>query len=245
MLLHLSTWQEVDRYLEASPGIVIPTGSTEQHGPTGLIGTDAMTSEAIAGRVGELCDALVAPPFNVGRAEHHMAFSGTITLRAEVMIEVLLDWATSLSRHGFSRLFFINGHGGNIPVFKKLAARLDEQPLTAKGGGSLRLSFNNWWEGPQTAALAGELYGDAEGSHATPSEVAVTQYLHPGAIKTVPLDPEIAPTGPIRDAADYRRRFPDGRIGSNPALATPQAGGRLLQAAARDLAERYRRFIAA
>ena len=41
MLLHLSTWPEVETYLQKSPGIILPIGSTEQHGPTGLIGTDA------------------------------------------------------------------------------------------------------------------------------------------------------------------------------------------------------------
>jgi creatinine amidohydrolase len=48
MLLHLATWPEVESYLKTSSGIIIPIGSTEQHGPTGLIGTDAICAEAIA-----------------------------------------------------------------------------------------------------------------------------------------------------------------------------------------------------
>ncbi len=48
MLLHLSTWPEVETYLSHSTGMIIPIGSTEQHGPTGLIGTDAICAEAIA-----------------------------------------------------------------------------------------------------------------------------------------------------------------------------------------------------
>jgi Uncharacterized protein, putative amidase len=68
MLLHLSTWPEVETYLESSRGIIIPIGSTEQHGPTGLIGTDAIAAEAISRAVGEAANALVAPTINVGMA---------------------------------------------------------------------------------------------------------------------------------------------------------------------------------
>ncbi len=53
MLLHLSTWTEVEAYLEQSKGIILPIGSTEQHGLTGLIGTDAICAEVIARGVGE------------------------------------------------------------------------------------------------------------------------------------------------------------------------------------------------
>ena len=41
MQLQLCTWPEVEAYLKGASGIIIPIGSTEQHGPTGLIGTDA------------------------------------------------------------------------------------------------------------------------------------------------------------------------------------------------------------
>ena len=48
MLLHLSTWAETEAYLERSKTIVIPIGSNEQHGPTGLLGTDWLCPEIIA-----------------------------------------------------------------------------------------------------------------------------------------------------------------------------------------------------
>ncbi|MCZ0904881.1 creatininase family protein, partial [Microcoleus sp. HI-ES] len=68
MLLHLSTWPEVEAYLESSRGIIIPIGSTEQHGPTGLIGPDAIAANAIARGVGEAANALIGPTINVGMA---------------------------------------------------------------------------------------------------------------------------------------------------------------------------------
>ena len=82
------------------------------------------------------------------------------------------------------------------------------------------------------------------GSHATPSEVAITQFAHPGAIKRAVLDPVIAPRGDFTDAADYRRKFPDGRIGANSALTTPEAGKRLYAAAVAGLAKDYERRMA-
>ena len=51
MRLQLATWPEVDEYLKTSKGIIMPIGSTEQHGPTGLVGTDALTAEAIGQRL--------------------------------------------------------------------------------------------------------------------------------------------------------------------------------------------------
>jgi creatinine amidohydrolase/Fe(II)-dependent formamide hydrolase-like protein len=67
--------------------------------------------------------------------------------------------------------------------------------------------------------------------HATPSEIAVTQAAFPDRIKTAEYSPRIAPSGPIRDAADYRARFPDGRIGSDPGQASPEKGQRIIDAA--------------
>ena len=63
MLLHLITWLEVEAYLQKSQGIILPIGSTEQHGPTGLIGTDAICAEAIARGVGEATQAIVGPTY--------------------------------------------------------------------------------------------------------------------------------------------------------------------------------------
>ena len=68
MLLHLSTWQEVEIYLQRSQAVIIPIGSTEQHGPTGLIGTDFICAEAIARSVGEKAEALVTSTLTLGMA---------------------------------------------------------------------------------------------------------------------------------------------------------------------------------
>ncbi len=67
MQLHLSTWPEVEAYLAKSKAILIPIGSTEQHGPNGLLGTDALCPEIIGKRAGDEVGILVGPTFNVGQ----------------------------------------------------------------------------------------------------------------------------------------------------------------------------------
>lgn len=63
----------------------------------------------------------------------------------------------------------------------------------------------------------------------------MTQWAYPESIKSADYSPKIAPTGPIREAKDFRARFPDGRMGSDPALATPEKGGELVALAAKGL----------
>ena len=121
MLLHHCTWKEVEDRLKSSTGIMVPIGSTEQHGPNGLIGTDAICAEAIAAAAGDKLDVLVAPTIPVGMAQHHMAFTGSMTLRPSTLIQVINDWVTSLSHHGFTHFYFINGHGGNSPTVTAMA----------------------------------------------------------------------------------------------------------------------------
>ncbi|HXZ01506.1 MAG TPA: creatininase family protein [Stellaceae bacterium] len=247
MLLHLQTWPEVETYLNAAKGVIVPIGSTEQHGPNGLIGTDAICAEAIAKGVGEAAGAMVGPTINVGNAQHHLAFAGSITLRPSTLMAVIGDYVASLAHHGFERFFFLNGHGGNISTvgaaFQEIYAA--QSLKSAANAPGLRLKLKNWWETPGVLKLSRELFGKAEGSHATPSEVSVTQWVHPEAVKRVAMEAANSRARDFCDAEDYRRLFPDGRIGSDPTLASPEHGAKFVEAAVRDIAEEYRKFVTA
>ena len=245
MLLHLTTWIEVETYLEQSQGIILPIGSTEQHGPTGLIGTDAICAEAIANGVGEATGAIVAPTINVGMALHHTAFPGTISLRPSTMIQLVLDYVTCLARAGFTKFFFINGHGGNIATLKAAFAETYAHicDLNIPNAQQVQCQVGNWFMCGSVYKLAKELYGNQEGSHATPSEVAVTQYVYPQVIKQAPLSPEVASGHRIYGAADFRQCYPDGRMGSNPALATPEHGQQFYELAVKELSNNYLEFL--
>ncbi|NET41083.1 creatininase family protein [Okeania sp. SIO2B3] len=245
MLLQLSTWSEVETYLSQSQGIILPIGSTEQHGPTGLIGTDAICAEVISKGVGETVGALVGPTINVGMALHHTGFPGTISLRPSTMIQVIRDYIVCLTRSGFTKFFFINGHGGNIATlkaaFSETYAHLAD--LNMANGELVKCKVGNWFMCGSVYKLAKELYGNEEGSHATPSEVALTQYVYPEAIKVAPLSEDVASGYPIYGAANFRYRYPDGRMGSNPALATPEHGKQFYELAVKELSNSYLQFV--
>ncbi len=245
MLLHLSTWLEVEAYLKESQGIILPIGSTEQHGPTGLIGTDAICAEAIARGVGDATHALVGPTINVGMALHHTAFPGSMSLRPSTLILVIRDYITCLTRAGFTRFFFLNGHGGNVATLKAAFAEVYATlaDLNLPNVDRVQCQVSNWYMCGSVYRLAKELYGNQEGSHATPSEVALTQYVYPDAIKRVPLTEPVSQDHKIYGAADFRRRYPDGRMGSNPDLATPEHGRQLYDLAVKELSSTYLEFL--
>ncbi len=249
MHLQLSTWPEVEAYLKRSQGIVIPIGSTEQHGPTGFIGTDALCPELIARGIGERLDVMVAPTVSIGMAQHHLGFPGSVTLRPSTLMALVQDVVNSLARHGFDRFFFLNGHGGNVATVTAAFSEIYAEASLGTAGHNrppLRCKLENWWDCEGIKKISEECFGEAEGSHATASEVALTYYGYPddGArVSATELEPRLAPKGPIYDADDYRRRFPDGRIGSDPSLASAEVGGRLFETAVEELAAKYQDFL--
>ncbi|MEX2643778.1 MAG: creatininase family protein [Acetobacterales bacterium] len=244
MLLSSSTWQEVETYLKASSGIIVPIGSTEQHGPNGVIGTDAMCAEAIAAGVGEATGALVAPVINIGMAQHHMAWPGSITYMPTTLVAVVHDIVFSLARHGFERMFFINGHGGNrdplSTAFSEIYARASVYPGSVTRVRCVRFE---WWEHASVKAISREIFGEHDGTHATCSEISVTQYLSPDNIKTADMESAGPRARKYFDCEDHRSICPDGRSGSWPVLARPEHGQRLYDAAVTALSEEYGAFV--
>ncbi len=164
------------------------------------------------------------------------------------MIEALKDWINSLTRHGFEKIYFLNGHGGNTNTVKAAFSEVYAQRSLAAPGSNepqVQCHLQNWWELAGVFNLCKELFPMGHGSHATPSEVAVTYYAFPDKARNTVLEPKIAPNGHILDAEDYRRRFPDGRIGSDPSTATPELGERIVKAAAEKLMVSYGKFMEA
>lgn len=253
MILHQSTWPEIDDYLRRSTGIVIPTGSTEQHGPHGLVGTDSMTAEGIAHAMARVCGALVGPTITLSQAQFNLAFAGTVSLRPSTLIQVMVDYVESLASQGFRHFYFLNGHGGNVApamcAFQELHAA---RSLGARATGPLSLRLRSWWDLPEVNAVRQELYGAAEGMHATPSEIAITQHLLPASRRTdeLPAPPTLAGDFMKNHASDnhpdaraHRAQFPDGRVGSHSGLARPEHGARLMAVAAEAAAHDYLRFL--
>ena len=254
MRLELMTSAAVAAYLERARGIVIPVGATEQHGQDGLIGTDHLCAETIARTFGAAHGVVIAPSLAYGMSQFHLGFAGTMSLRPSTLAAIAQDLVASLAVTGFTRVYFYNGHGGNLAP---LRCGIQEFYAARSLAGvrepcAVQCRVRSWWEMPVADALRKSLYGAQEGYHVTPSEVAVTMAAYPDAIG--PFDtpaPEAAATDTILhagdnyyDAADYRMRFPDGRVISHSALATGAAGARLIAAAAEDLAADFAAFCA-
>src|SRR3954471_8217903 len=145
MLLHLSTWAEIEGFLARSRTVVIPIGSNEQHGPTGLLGTDWLCPEIIAHAAQGESPMLVAPTFNVGMAQHHLGFPGSISLRPSTMIAAIRDWTVSLAAHGFERLYFLNGHGGNVATIEAAFSEVYAEASFLGRSRGYSLKLKNWW----------------------------------------------------------------------------------------------------
>ncbi len=241
MRLDHCTWLEVEDYLSRNSGIILPVGSTEQHGPMGLIGTDALCAQAVAEAAAGLCGALVAPVLGYAPAPFNTSFPGTISVTEDLFEALAGQIVDGLIDQGFRHVFALNGHGANLA------------PLNRLGEERSELRVRSWWDFADVNALRRELYGHWEGMHATPSEVAITQAVH----RVVPAG--LAEQPPAQLTADYiaahsgdrhgppdqhRAQFPDGRVGSHSALATPEDGRRLLDAAAQGAAADFRAFTA-
>ncbi len=187
---------------------------------------------------------MIAPTFNIGMAQHHLGFAGTISLRPTTFMAAISDWVNSLARHGFDRIYFLNGHGGNIATIEATFSEIYADYSYAAEPCPFILKLRNWWDLPGISRLAARLYPSGHGTHATPSEIAVTFAAYPDHIKSAAMEPQIAPNGPIRDALDYRDRFPDGRIGSDSSLATIEHGQQLIKASVAGLIDDVARFSA-
>jgi creatinine amidohydrolase len=234
MELALKTWTQIDQYLQSSKTLIIPVGSTEQHGPTGLIGTDFITAFEISKMVGAKTKRLVAPSLNYGMANHHLAFAGSASLNPSTYILVIKDLVESWKMQGFKNFLFINGHGGNIAPLTSSFSEIKRGDETSK------FSLINWWHLKVVQDYESKVFGEENGFHATCGEVAVTQFFCPSAFKDIPKTQfkieKPSNHWPL-SSTEMRQFYPDGRMASNPGLATPEHGQKIADLAADHISE--------
>jgi creatinine amidohydrolase len=239
VLLKLALWQDVHEYLERRSDVVLPVGGTEQHGPSGPLGTDLIVAEELANDLGQERNAMVAPAIPFGVSQLHGAFPGTIALKPTTLLAVVTDAIESLAQEGFRRFLLVNGHHGSKAILQAACAQVH-----AAIPDSRCLSVQ-WWELPEVRSLVLEMFGAREGHHATPGELSIVRRFYPRAVIDVPpmerFDP--VPEPALWSPADFRLRYPDGRVGSDPGLSSGAAGDRIFAAASRGLVEVHRRLV--
>ncbi len=239
MLLENLSFKEVETYLKEKNTILIPVGSVEQHSEYGLIGTDFIAAEGVAREVGKKMDLLVAPTINYGVSPHHMNFRGSATLAPTTFIQVIVDVCLSFVHHGFTRIFFINGHGGN-----KNAIETAFQEIKMRGTAG-HFALFAWYEGLKEIDLVQELFDGRDGSHATPSEISLTMLLRPDAFAEKEVEEKQFEDKeyywPLT-AEEMRKVFPDGRMGAASWLASPEKGRLIMGLAVDTLVEKIEKI---
>jgi creatinine amidohydrolase len=224
--------------------VIVPVGSTEQHGPHLPVMVDYRLATEVARRGAVKLAAaghpvLVTPTVWTGFAEHHMELGGTITLDYAAFYGVIRGIVRSLARDGFRRICVLNGHGGNIAP---LVVAVSELTIELK----LPLVYFSYWEIAEAATKSILEYQDKI-LHACEGETSMMMAVEPDLIDRSRLHEA---KGPDQDRPEIEAlvgknvfrwqtlnaRSRRGVIG-NGAAGTPDKGERLLAAMSDRLAE--------
>ena len=166
------TWPEVEARLhEGVDAVLIPIGSTEQHGHHMPLDTDCFIARSLCARVAEAgaaegVELLVAPTLNVTLSWYHMQFPGSLRLSTTTFLQVFREVCDSLVHHGFENLVAVNGHGGNIAALTVAVNHYFE--TTGR-----RVFLVQWWD------LASDILAEIEGPmiHAEEAETSIALAL--------------------------------------------------------------------
>lgn len=166
------TWPEVDARIAAGvDAVLIPIGSTEQHGHHMPLDTDCFIARSLCARAADAAaeegvELLVAPTLNVTLSWYHMQFPGTVRLSTTTFLQVFREVCDSLVHHGFENLVAVNGHGGNIAALTVAVNHYFE--TTGR-----RVFLVQWWD------LASDVLSDVEGPmiHAEEAETSIALAL--------------------------------------------------------------------
>lgn len=157
--------------------VLVPTGSTEQHGPHGPMGTDVIIPREVCRRVAERRGALVAPPLPYGLAAGHRGFAGLAYLNAPTYLAVIEDLVLSFVESGFRRVVFVNGHYTNYPAIN--LACFNASAKLPQGAAAWAISY---WDAlpPEEAE---EYLSLASGLHANIGETSAVMAVRPELVK--------------------------------------------------------------
>lgn len=125
LILQEMTWTDVRDYVKTCDMVIIPLGSTEQHGPHLPLGTDFYEALGIARMISARTGVLIAPLLLMGYSEYHSGFQGTLSLKPETFEQVLFESVRMLMTYGFRRFMFFNYHGGNGIVQSRVIHRIN------------------------------------------------------------------------------------------------------------------------
>ncbi|MDR2631021.1 MAG: creatininase family protein [Spirochaetaceae bacterium] len=138
VLIEDLSWTEFAGAIAQDNIIILPVGSTEEHGPQSPLGTDFFIARALARSIGEKAQALVAPAIPIGNAQGLLDFPGTISIDPVILADLVFEVCENFIRHGAGRFFFVNGHGGNNGALRHAASALHERY-------GVFVAASEWW----------------------------------------------------------------------------------------------------
>ena len=171
VMLAECTLREVEAQLAANPKVIVPVGSTEQHGPHAPFGTDWMLSTEVSVRLARRIGALVAPALSYGVAGDHLGYAGVPFISPKTMVLLVQDVVRSLAAGGFREIILVNGHYTNVIALSAAIMEIgNELPE-----GTIAFPFNYWDALPQDEL---EAYLGAEaGLHANIGETSAVMAI--------------------------------------------------------------------
>jgi creatinine amidohydrolase len=145
-------WMQVEAYLAGDDRVVLPIGSTEQHGYLSLA-TDVILAERVSVEAAEPLGVPVLPVLPFGVTPGFTAYPGTVSLGLETLVTVVSEVLDTLHVQGLRRFLVVNGHGGNAGAEKPLVAWAHDRD-------GARLRFHSWFAGERVQAAAEALHPD-------------------------------------------------------------------------------------
>src|SRR5690606_16805236 len=222
------SWTDFEQIKQTTDMAIIPVGAVEVYGPHMPQGTDGIVASALAEHVAEAVGCFVTPLIPIGYSQSLTSFPGTLTVSPEALKAYLRDLAESLIRWDVRRLFFVNGHLGNVPIIVQLAEELEAKHR-------VRVAHIDLWRFIQPLSkdlLESEAYPFGHDGEAMTS---VVMYLRPDLVhedrlcKTIPAEP--VPFPEVLRPVPYRRRTDTGVLG-DATLATAEKGEEIFRRAA-------------
>ncbi len=238
------SWPQIDAVSRHIP-VVVPLGSCEQHGHHLPVSVDAIQVDAIARKLeAKLPEGmLLTQTLWLGSSHHHKDFPGTISVTPLVYAQIIQQIATSILEAGFTRILFLNGHGGNrVPC----GAGLAELVASSDRADAAHLALASWWE-LGAAAIPNSVIVQNTVAHACEFETSLMleirgELVHMDRIQppTRALENEwFSAEGDAHNKVSLYHRFhrvtAAGSLG-NPVAATKEKGAKLVAGVVDELA---------
>jgi len=195
------TSPQVEAFLAEHQTVLVPTGSTEQHGPHGPLLSDVLIPQEVARRIAPRVGALVAPPINYALSYPHVGFTGLVHIRVPTFMALVEDLCRSLASVGFRRIVFLNGHYDNTYALAYACASVAEQLPQ----GTVCFPIN-YWDG-MTPDQASEFFAPSTGLHANRGETSAILAINPALVDMDAANAEMPPFPEVANSAAVHTAF--------------------------------------